>query len=175
MKIAYIKTQKSGASDDLLAELVAQLQAAGRQVTGVIKDQNHAPSHANGCDMKLRVLPQGPVIKITQELGAGSDACRLDAGALMQVVALVEAGDIAGSELFVLNKFGPEERLGRGFCAAIATAIEHGVPVLVGVGSASEAGLISFAGGQAEALDGDIGSVHRWWSNARSKADPVET
>ncbi|PVH30268.1 DUF2478 domain-containing protein [Pararhodobacter oceanensis] len=175
MKIAYIKTQKSGASDDLLAALVAQLQAAGRQVAGVIKDHNYAPSHANGCDMKLRVLPQGPVIKITQDLGTGSDACRLDADALTQVVALVEAGAIAGSELFVLNKFGPEERLGRGFCAAIATAIEYGVPVLVGVSSASEAGLISFAGGQAEALDADLVHLHRWWSNARSEHQPLQT
>ncbi|WP_417598921.1 DUF2478 domain-containing protein [Pararhodobacter oceanensis] len=175
MKIAYIKTQKSGDSDDLLASLVAQLQAAGRQVAGVIRDQTYAPSHANGCDMKLRVLPQGPVIKITQELGAGSDACRLDAGALMQVVALVETGSISGSDLFVLNKFGPEERLGRGFCSAIASAIDHGVPVLVGVGSASEAALITFAGGQAEALDADLVHLHRWWSNARPEHQPLQT
>ena len=62
---------------------------------------------------------------------------------------IVEGQSLSASELFILNKFGPEEAAGRGFVTAIAKAVEADVPVLVGVGKASLDAFHTFCGGQA--------------------------
>ena len=116
--------------------------------------------------MKVRVLPCGPVIKITQELGAGSDACRLDPGAIAQAVATVEQGAFHDADLFILNKFGPEEAVGRGFCAAIGTALERDIPVLVGLSEANKAAFDAFSGGLATALAPQPDAILAWFREA---------
>jgi len=166
MRLAYVRSNRRGETDRLLSELAEALQAEGVALSGVVKDQDYASRHANGCDMKLRVLPGGPVIKITQDLGDGSDACRLDATALTSAVSQVEADPMARTELFILNKYGPEERAGRGFCAAMAAALERGIPVIVGVGGASEPDFLRFAGGLAEALPDDMEQLKAWCCGA---------
>ena len=117
-----------------------------KSLVGIVKVSDYESSFENGCDMKVRVLPEGTEIKITQNLGAGSNACRLDPTAITEAVSWVETGSMEKADLFVLNKFGPEEAAGRGFCIVIGTALDQGVPVLVGVGGASIAAFEEFAG-----------------------------
>ena len=162
MKIACVQSDKRGEIDRVLSDLADQLAANGQRLMGIVKDQSHASSFNNGCDMKVRVLPQGPVIQITQNLGPGSDACRLDPIALTEAVVCVENNPVAGADLFILNKFGPEEANGRGFTAAIGAAIEQGIPVLVGVGAANTAAFQSFAGGEAETLPAETDKLLAW-------------
>lgn len=163
MKIASVTSGERGAIDLLLSGIAEQLQADGATLVGIVKDQSHGSRFANGCDVKVRVLPEGPVIQITQELGAGSDACRLDPGAIAQAVAKVEALPFQNADLFILNKFGPEEAAGRGFCNAIAAALERDIPVLVGVGAASKPAFDSFAGGLATALEPQPDALLAWY------------
>jgi len=162
MKFACVTSPIRGETDRLLTEIANQLQAQGVSLAGIVKDLDHASAFNNGCDMKVRVLPDGPVIKITQDLGAGSDACRLDPGAIAQAVASVENGALQNADLFILNKFGPEEAAGRGFCSAIGAAIEHGIPVLVGVGEPSKAAFDSFTGGLATAVAPQPDDILAW-------------
>ena len=162
MKIAAVSSQAKGGTDAILMALAARLEAEGRTLVGIVKDESHASRYANGCDMKVRVMPGGPVIQITQDLGAGSDACRLDPGAIAEAVARVENGPLEGADLFLLNKFGPEEAEGRGFCAVIGRALEQGVPVLVGVSPANREAFERFSGGLAEALPDDLEALVAW-------------
>ncbi|NIZ59609.1 3-dehydroquinate dehydratase [Sedimentitalea sp. CY04] len=170
MHIAYVTSQKRGETDRLLSEIADQLQAQGKSLAGIVKVQSYESQFENGCDMKVRVLPEGPVIKITQNLGAGSDACRLDPTAITEAVTRVEAGSMEQSDLFMLNKFGPEEAAGRGFCNVIGAALDDDVPVLVGVGAASVDAFKGFAGGLAVALTDDKQSILDWVHSALPKA-----
>lgn len=164
MKIASVTvTQQKGGLDVLLSEIASRLQARGVALAGIVRDMDYASSFENGCDTKVRVLPDGPVIKITQDLGAGSGACRLDPGAIAQAVACVESGAPGDADLFILNKFGPEEAEGRGFCNAIADALERGIPVLVGVGPANKAAFDRFSGGLATALEPRAEVILEWF------------
>lgn len=163
MKIASITSSNRGETDQILSSIAAELQAEGVALCGIVKDQSHDSAFANGCDMKVRVLPAGPIIQITQNLGAGSDACRLDPGAIATAVSTVESQSLAEADLFILNKFGPEEAAGRGFVSVIAAALEHDIPVLVGVGKASLDAFNTFAGGMAEALPADPDKIHHWY------------
>lgn len=162
MKLAYVSSQNRGEVDRLFSELADDLLSKGKRLSGVVKDQNYQMIHENGCDMKVRVLPDGSAIKITQNLGGGSDACRLDPAAIAEAVRQVEYSDFTGVDLFILNKFGPEEAAGRGFCNAIGKAMEHNIPVLVGVGSSNTAAFLSFAGSLAHPLPADLGRLKIW-------------
>lgn len=162
MKIACVTATERGGTDRLLSDIASRLQQKGVALAGIVKDLDYAAAYENGCDVKVRVLPGGPVIKITQDLGAGSDACRLDPGAIAQAVASVESGSFGDADLFILNKFGPEEAAGRGFCNAIGAALERDIPVIVGVGPASKAAFDSFCGGLAETVAPQPEAILEW-------------
>ncbi|MCP5086675.1 MAG: DUF2478 domain-containing protein [Rhodobacteraceae bacterium] len=162
MKIAYVSSEVRGETDRLLSEIAGLLRSNGRSLSGIVKEMDYASSFENGCDMKVRVLPEGPTIQITQDLGQGSDACRLDPGAIANAVSCVESRGMSKAELFILNKFGPEEAAGRGFVSAIGTAIENGVPVLVGLGGANTAAFKAFSEGLAEELPSDGDAILNW-------------
>jgi len=171
MRIARVSSKMRGETDRLLAEVADQLRAGGSSLAGIVKDLGHTSAYDNGCDMKVRVLPEGPVIEITQNLGAGSDACRLDPGAIATAVSTVESSLLDKVDLFILNKFGPEEASGRGFVSVIGKAVEQGIPVLVGVGvvGASREAFDTFAGGLAETLAADPDTIREWCLAAMSE------
>lgn len=171
MKIARVSCEMRGETDRLLTEVADLLQAGGWALAGIVKDLSHTSAYDNGCDMKVRVLPEGPVIEITQNLGRGSDACRLDPGAIATAVSTIESGSLDKADLFILNKFGPEEAVGRGFVSVIGNALEQGVPVLVGVGvgGASREAFDTFAGGLAETLPADPDTIRKWCLAAMSE------
>ncbi len=162
MKIAQITSTVRGETDRLLTAVAKQLQAEGKTLGGIVKELSYDSQFDNGCDMKVRVLPDGPIIQITQNLGAGSDACRLDPGAIANAVSAVEGGSLEHVDLFVLNKFGPEEAAGRGFCNVIGKAVEHDIPVLVGVGKGSLDSFAEFAQGLAETIPPVENSILKW-------------
>ena len=166
MKIAYVTSSIRGETDRVLTAIAQHLLSLDATLAGIVKDESHDSRFENGCDMKVRVLPGGPIIKITQDLGEGSDACRLDPSALTEAVSLVEGQPLAGSDLFILNKFGPEEAAGRGFVSAIGKAVEAEIPVLVGVGKASLDAFQAFAGGLAQPLPADPGAILRWYDDS---------
>lgn len=166
MKVAYVTSDKQGETDRLLTGIATTFLSNNKKLAGIVKVLEYESSFANGCDMKVQVLPDGPVIKITQSLGAGSDACRLDPGAIADAVSQVEAVSMQEVDLFILNKFGPEECAGHGFCHVIGTALDNDVPVLVGVGGSSVANFESFAGGLAERLPDDETAIHDWVQGA---------
>ncbi len=162
MRIAGVRSAVKGETDRLLTELAGQLQAEGLALAGIVRDAAHEAAYANGCDMHVRVLPAGPSIAITQDLGPGSDACRLNPAAISEAVARVEAGALGAADLFILNKFGPEEAAGRGFVPVIARALDLGLPVLVGVGLANVPAFDAFAGGLAETLPPEPDALRAW-------------
>ena len=170
MRIATLTAEGRGETDRLLAELAHGLIAQGVNVAGIVKHMEHESQFDNGCDMHVRVLPDGPVIPITQALGQGSDACRLDPAGIAASVAAVEGGDLANADLMILNKFGPEEAEGRGFRSAIATALEAGVPVLVGLGLGAQtrAAFAEFTAGLSDALPADPDALMAWCAASRA-------
>jgi hypothetical protein len=160
MNLAFITRQGRGLIDDCLAEAVALLEARGLRLSGTVRalPVNH---HAHPCDMDVRVLPDGPLFRISQALGEGSHGCRLDPGAIEQVSSHVEAR-IGGSDLLVINKFGKQESLGRGLRPAITQAVELGIPVLVGVNGLNLPDFMTFTCGMAKQLEPEPSAVFAW-------------
>ncbi|MEM6389974.1 MAG: DUF2478 domain-containing protein [Pseudomonadota bacterium] len=160
MRMGYVMAPGRGDVDLLLARAADALQAEGMRLCGTVQTNTECEG-LGPCDMDVHVLPDGPVIRISQSLGPGARGCRLDPGALETAIAACERA-LPSSDALVVNKFGKQEAAGRGFRALIGEAITLGVPVLVGLNGLNQNAFESFTGGAAEAVDPDVSTLADW-------------
>lgn len=161
MQIAYTMAPGRGDADLLLEGVAESLLARDFRVCGTVQINTDRPD-AGPCDMDVRVLPAGPTLRISQNLGKAARGCRLDPAALETAVALVEAGLREGADILVINKFGKHEAEGRGFRAVIGEAVASGIPVLVGLNSLNAAAFHDFVGGLAVELAPTPEALQNW-------------
>ncbi len=147
--LGAITVEGRGASDRLLFDIAARLQADGFRLAGAVQE-NVEREGRRRADMVLHLLAEGALRQISQDLGAQSRGCCLDPAALEEVVARVETALLGPVDLLVVNKFGKAEIDGRGFRPLIGQALVEGIPVLVAVGRGSREGFDAFADGMAE-------------------------
>lgn len=160
MRLAYVSLPGRGANDRFLADVATRLQARGLRLAGTVQSNVERPDRKK-CDMDIIVLPDGPVLRISEDRGDLARGCRLDAGVLEEAVAGV-ARSLPGSDLLIVNKFGKQEAEGRGMAPLIAEALEQGIPVLLGVNGLNLSAFQSFAGGFEMALADEPDLVLNW-------------
>lgn len=161
MKIAYTMGSGRGDTDLLLDRFARHMSKRGLSAVGTVQ-VNTRRADKGPCDMDVRVLPDGPQIRISQSLGIEARGCRLDPDALERAVALVRGSLRPGVDCMIVNKFGKHEAEGRGFREVIAEALALEIPVLVGLNALNEQAFLSFVGTTAEALPPDIDHLSRW-------------
>ncbi|MGQ0610495.1 MAG: DUF2478 domain-containing protein [Paracoccaceae bacterium] len=150
MRLGYVSLAGRGANDVLLAQAAALAEAEGLALAGCVQ-VNTDRAGTEDCDMDLRILGGGPLVRINQRLGAGSRGCKLDPGALEAAVAEVGAR-LGGAQVLVLNKFGKHEALGRGFRPLVGEALGQGMTVILGVNRLNLEAFLHFAGDLATEL-----------------------
>lgn len=160
MKIAYTMASGRGDTDLLLSRLAGTLGSQGYTTCGSV--QTNTDRASGPCDMDVRVLPDGPILRISQNLGPASKGCRLDPAALETAVGLAEARLEPNVDLLIINKFGKHEAEGRGFRTIIATALELEIPVLVGVNALNLTAFRQFVGPEAHQLEPTESALHEW-------------
>ena len=170
MDFAWVSTgsMERGHLDRLMAAVAARLVEQGRRVAGVVRADFYASAGRGAaatddpCGWSLAVLPEVEEIAIQQDLGKGSTACKLDAGALEDAAGMLAARLDRPLDILILNKFGPVEAEGRGFRPVIAQALERGLPVLVGLPHAQKEAFEAFSGGLATGLEAELPAVLDW-------------
>jgi hypothetical protein len=174
MKLATVTGGRPGETDRLLKAVVAHLTEDGVRTVGAVRAADPVQSDIL-CDSTLFILPQGPEIRITQDLGAGSSACRMDAGALEDAVGLATVRlEMDGTDFAILNKFGLSEAEGRGFRAFISEAIARDIPVLLGLSETHRAAFEAFAGGMATRLQPDEIAILTWCRKVLDRSPVIE-
>ncbi|QIE47188.1 DUF2478 domain-containing protein [Pseudohalocynthiibacter aestuariivivens] len=161
MKIAYVMTTDKGATDRLLTTAANAAIERGHTVAGVVQSNTPRP-RTHRCDMDVQVLPKGPIIRISQDLGPEASGCALDPAALEQAVVEVQKTLVDGADLLIVNKFGKHEAAGRGFRPLIAEALSQDVPVLVGLNPLNRAEFEAFAEGGAQELSATTETLAQW-------------
>lgn len=164
MRLGYVTLAGRGRTDELLAGVASLLEHVGMRLAGTVQTNLERVDRSK-CDMDLRVLPDGPVLRISQDLGEGSRGCRLHTGVLETAVAEVQAR-LDGAEVLVVNKFGKQEALGRGLAPVIAEALSRGMTVLVGVNGLNVPAFMDFTGEGAKALPPDPAAIVAWVHDA---------
>ena len=171
MKIAYTMAPGRGDTDQLLFTLAQDLAAEGYRTCGTVQINTDRGGHP--CDMDVQVLPDGPVLRISQNLGAEAKGCRLDPAVLETAVGLVEMQLKTAPELLIVNKFGKHEADGRGIRSDIAEAISRDIPVLVGVNSLNLDAFQEFVGPEATELAPSAKVLVSWLQAALRKERDV--
>lgn len=161
MKLAYTMSSSRGGTDLLLAEVARRLRQRGLRLCGTVQVNTERAGSAH-CDMDLMLLPEGPSFRISQSRGNWARGCRLDAGSLETAVEHVARSIDCGADLMTINKFGKHEAEGRGFRSVIAAALEHAMPVLVGLNALNREAFDKFSGGLATELAPEIATVVDW-------------
>jgi hypothetical protein len=68
-----------------------------------------------------------------------------------------------GADLVIVNRFGRQERAGKGLCYLIERALSADIPVVIAVPEHRFADWIRFADGMSVKLHCDLGSLNAWW------------
>lgn len=168
MHLAFVMTGEPGFTDRLLEEFAERLQNRGQRLAGLVQTNPTHPG-AHRCDMDVRVLPDGPVVRISQSLGEHATGCRLDPAALEE--AIYHARDVlaTGADLLIVNKFGKHEAKGRGCRDLIAEAMAMDVPVITGLNELNRAAFVEFSDGIAEQLPANLDALELWFDSCKSK------
>ncbi len=118
--------------DGFMAGLARRLKDRGVRLGGVV--QLNTDDCENGCAaMMLEDLASGRHFPISEDRGAGSAGCRLDATGLAAAGGAMASALAGGAELVIVNKFGRQEMLGQGLRQEIAAALLAGLPLLIAV------------------------------------------
>lgn len=161
MRIACVMAEGRGDTDLLLADIAERLSCRGVRLCGIVQINTNRPG-THRCDMDVRVLPDGPLLRISQNLGKAARGCRLDPAALETAVARAEQILAEGADLMIINKFGKHEAEGRGFRNAIAEAAARDIPVLVGLNALNADAFHEFTAGMADRIAPDPEAVLAW-------------
>jgi hypothetical protein len=152
--------------DALFKTLVQRCRALGLTLAGVLQHQAFVGGDRR-CDVILEDLATGHRTALFENRGTGARGCRLDEAALAEVTARVEGGLEQRPQLLVLNKFGKVECEGGGLRDLIASAIDRGISVVIGVPKRNIDAWRSFAGEFAIELTDDAHEVDGWLEGLR--------
>ena len=161
MNIAYTIAPGRGDTDLLLLEFAEWVVEHGHRPCGIVQI-NSQRDEAGPCDMDVKVLPDGKVIRISQNLGRESKGCRLDPSALETAAGLVATQLESGADILIVNKFGKHEAEGRGFRPVIAEALTRGIPALVGLSRLNAAAFHEFTAQVATPLQPEFPALIEW-------------
>jgi len=167
MNIAYTMAADRGNTDLLLGQLAETLAAHGITCCGTVQINTDCPT--GHCDMDVKVLPDGPILRISQNLGSGSKGCRLDPSVLEEAVELVAHRLTTGPDLLIINKFGKHEAEGRGFRTLIADALMRDMPVLVGLNALNLPAFEAFVGAEVTRIEPTGDALFTWCQNKVSQ------
>ncbi len=160
-QIAALQHSSGATIDGALLEITGRLKEQGYRLAGAVRAST-VPQDEERCDLILEDLSTSTVHSLSQNLGSGSHACRLDDGALGVMAERIEASLQAGPDILIVNKFGKEESEGRGMRAPIVKAVEQGIPVLVGLNSGRVQAWNEFCGAASELFGPGDPALDRW-------------
>jgi len=146
----------------LLADFAAGLAAEKVRLGGFIQISEDRGDC--GCpDTYVLDLETGVRTKILQDLGAGSQGCRVDSSALAEIGQFVREALNRAPELVVFNRFGRLESEGKGLRDEIGMSVALDIPTLVAVSSRYLADWRAFVAELGDELACEPGDLASWW------------
>lgn len=163
LPIAAILYTPTDNIEALLVRVARALGERGVRLGGVI--QHDIPSAIDDpCAMELEDLHSGERFALSQELGSGSEACRLDPAALAHASVAVRRALENGAQLIMINKFSTQEANGSGLRDEMGLAVTSGVPLLTAVGRRFLPEWETFTGKDGVLLEPSFDAVLDWWN-----------
>ncbi|ACK86248.1 DUF2478 domain-containing protein [Methylorubrum extorquens] len=137
---------------------------AGRRIVGVVE----VPS-SDGIGHRLKDLATGAQYAIYQELGSGSEACRLCGSGIIEACESLCRQIAAGCDLVVISKFGKLEAARSGLIAAFSAAIVAEKPIVTAVAPSFVEAWQCFAGPLSSFSAPEEAAIEAWRSMREAK------
>jgi hypothetical protein len=109
------------------------------------------------------MLHSGAEVRLFQDLGPGARGCKLDVGQLLDAGMQVANAIDASTDLVIINRFGKQEREGKGLAYLIERALGSDIPVVIAVPSHRFKDWIAFADGMSVKLPCERAALDAWW------------
>jgi hypothetical protein len=146
--------------DRVLREFASDLNARGYRAVGLVQLGHHC---TDAPKLSAMLVHTGEELSLLQELGSCATGCRLDVGQLLDAGVQVASVIEEGADLVIVNRFGRQEREGKGLCYLVERALSADIPVVIAVPSHRFADWIRFADGMSVKLRCDRESLYAWW------------
>jgi len=148
----------------LLTDFAAGLAAQKIRLGGFIQVSEDRGNC--GCpDTYVLDLATGVRTKILQDLGTGSQGCRVDTSVVAGIGQLVRAALERTPQLIVFNRFGRLESEGKGLREEIGMAVAMEIPTLVAVSARYLADWRGFVAELGDELACQPDDVSGWWKD----------
>ena len=167
--LAALIFKDNEAVNGIVSDFAAGLKSRGHRIAGMIQ----AVDVAQPCDCRevfLRDVETGEAISILQDLGSGSQSCRIDTAALAEAAHRVARALASAPELLFVNRFGKLEADGLGLYAEIGAAAAAGIPTLVCVSVKFVGPWRRFTMGLDEELPCSGAALERWWGAVKGRS-----
>jgi hypothetical protein len=145
--------------DETLREFASDLKETGYRAVGIVQLGRHYPD----ASLSATLVPSGEQFRLYQESNAYSSGCRLNVGQLKCVGERIAKTLDDGADILIVNRFGRQEREGKGLAHLIAHALGSDIPVVIAVPSHHFSDWITFAGGMTVKLHCNRESLDAWW------------
>ena len=153
--------------DEMLRGFAADIKACGCRVAGLVQTGHRCIDAAR---LPAVLVDTGEELQLFQDLGACATGCRLDVGQLLDAGARVASAIDQGADLVIVNRFGRQEREGKGLSFLVERALSADIPVVIAVPSHRFADWIRFAGGMSVKLRCDRETLDAWWNSVTERS-----
>jgi hypothetical protein len=147
--------------DAVLREFAADLNGRGIRAVGLVQLGHHG---LDAPQLSAVLVHTGEQLRLFQDLGAGAKGCKLDIGQLLDAGTQVASAIDEGADIVIINRFGRQEREGKGLSYLIERALSSDIPVVIAVPSHRFAEWIAFADGMSVKLHCARESLDAWWA-----------
>ena len=161
-RIGLILHERGDGTEELLMQFAFDLLDKGVNVGGLVQRSVRGPTGKNIMDLiDIRTKDE---FRISQDLGAGSDACSLDPAGLAEASQVLRREIESGVALLVVNKFSGAECSGEGLAAETFEAIAQGIPVItsLAVRYQDDWNLLTESAGTL--LQPNLAALWSWWT-----------
>src|ERR1700748_914798 len=146
--------------DEILRDFAAELNRRGYRAVGLVQLGHHCVDD----NLSAMLVHTGEQLPMFQDLGSCSAGCRLDGGQLRGAVQQIATAIDEGADLLIVNRFGRQEREGKGLSYLVERALSADIPVVIAVPSHRFADCIRFADGMSVNLRCNRKALEAWWS-----------
>ena len=146
--------------DEILRQFASDLNAQGYRAVGLVQLGHHC---LDAPTLSAMLVHTGEELQLFQNLGACATGCRLDVGQLLDAGAQVASAIDQGADLVIVNRFGRQEREGKGLSFLVERALSADIPVVIAVPSHRFADWIRFADGMSVKLRCHREALDVWW------------
>ena len=156
--------------DFVLRGFASDLNARGYRAVGLVQLGQHCVDRPG---LSALLVHSGQQLELLQDLGACATGCRLDVGQLLNAGTELANVIDQGADLLIINRFGRQEREGKGLLYLVERALSADIPVVIAVPCHRFAEWIRFTDGMSVRLNCDRGSLNGWWRAVSARSGGV--